>query len=255
MTYHINFEWQNKIDEILDIGDVCAPRGMKIKEILGAQIIYPMHSPIVTIAARKLNRKFALGEAWWICSGSNRVADITRFMKKYAEYSDDGVFLRGAYGPKFVEQLPWVVQTLAADKDTRQAVINIWRERPGPSKDIPCTLSQQYFIRDNTLHVVATMRSNDLIWGFGYDSFTFTCMAKCVQLMLKETYPKLKLGNVHFNAGSMHIYEPFWDKAEEWASQVDTDPALEELGKWIVSFDGDYESFIAQLEAKAIMNV
>lgn len=248
----VNKSWQVKIKEILEHGNVCAPRGQEIKELLGEQVVFSMADPIVTVASRELNYKFAFGEAWWICSGSNRVKDITRFMKKYSQYSDDGVFLRGAYGPKFVEQLPYVVRVLENDRDSRQAVLNIWRERPEPSKDIPCTLSQQYFIRDNQLHAVATMRSNDLVWGFCYDSFTFSCMAKCVQLMLRQKYPELRLGNMHFTAGSMHIYKPFYEKSVKWSEDAARSEVGDHIGPWLYNFDGDYESFITQLESKAV---
>ena len=214
----VNRRWVEAVNQVLIDGLESAPRGSKIKEILGTQMIFDMNKPILTLASRQMNYRFAFGEAWWILSGSNDVdgpRGISQFMKSYSRFSDDGVTMGGAYGPKFVDQLSWVVNQLVNDQDTRQAVINIWREKPGNSKDIPCTLSQQYFIREGMLHVVATMRSNDLIWGTCYDTFTFTMMAKMVQTMLAGRGIDVELGFMILNAGSLHIYEDYWAKAQE----------------------------------------
>lgn len=218
MTPHkyINDVWSQQVLNVMHNGSDAAPRGMPIREILGNQMKIWMKDPIVTLESRKMNFRFAFGEAWWILSGSNEVEGprgITQFMKRYVDYSDDGVTMNGAYGPKFVEQLSWVVAQLEKDRDTRQAIVNFWRDRPGPSKDIPCTLTQQYFIRDGKLHVVATMRSNDLMWGTCYDTFTFTMMAVMVQTLLRQRGIYVDLGNMTLNAGSAHIYEPQYENA------------------------------------------
>lgn len=258
--YNINQQWKNKCFEILSEGFECAPRGLPIREILGSQFIFSMNDPIVTLAAREQNFAFAFGEAHWILSGSNAVAGplgITRWMKSYGKYSDDGVTMQGAYGPKFADQISWVVDQLAKDQDTRQAVINFWRDRPAPSKDIPCTLSQQYFIREGNLHVIATMRSNDLIWGTCYDTFTFSMMAKMVQTLLAQRGVHVGMGNMVLNAGSAHIYENMWEKANDWVfAYTMKDPKWEDfcLSQNQYPFDHDFsdrEDLLDWLETSA----
>lgn len=234
--------WKGSIQNIIKTGHEVAPRGMKIKEVLADQITIPMKFPIVTVASRKINYGFALGEAWWIVSGSNRLSDITQFMKKYKDYSDDGFFLNGAYGVKFVDQLRYVADTLETDRDSRQAVINIWRENPRQSKDIPCTISHQYFIRDDKLHLVATMRSQDMVWGLCYDSFTFTMMAKTVQTLLRARGVEVEMGNLYINQGSAHIYEPYWDSVQGWVDDFETDGFI-----WNDPTFSSYESFVQYL--------
>lgn len=232
----INKIWAEQLDKILTTGIECAPRGKKILEILGAQVKFNMNDPIVTVASRGQNFKFAFGEASWIVGGSNKVSDITKFMKSYSNFSDDSLTLNGAYGPKFVEQMSWVAKTLAEDQDSRQAVMSFWRERPGPSKDIPCTLTQQYFIRNGRLHVVATMRSNDLAWGFCYDTFTFTMMARAIQIILRSVHGiNVTLGHMTLNQGSAHIYEPFWEKSKAWIKDERIDPKWREISGRLAS--------------------
>ena len=45
---------------------------------------------IVNNPIRKMPMRYAVGELAWYLSGSNRVQDISRFAKKWADISDDG---------------------------------------------------------------------------------------------------------------------------------------------------------------------
>jgi thymidylate synthase len=68
----------------------------------------------------------------------------------------------------------------------------------------------QFFIRDNRLHGLAYMRSNDAILGLPYDIFLFT--------MLQETMAAtlvVELGEYHHYAGSLHLYSHHHTMAKE----------------------------------------
>jgi hypothetical protein len=68
-----------------------------------------------------------------------------------------------------------------------------------------------YFIRDNQLHMLVSMRSNDFFWGFtGSDCFTFTMFHEYMLCRLKstsKTYANLALGHYYHHASSFHIYD------------------------------------------------
>lgn len=238
----INEEWKESLAKTMLLGQESSPRGKLIKERIGAQIKISMSDPILTLAKRQVNYRFAMGEAAWILSGSNSLADIEKYMKRYANFSDDGITLNGAYGPKFVDQMSWAANQIANDLDTRQAVISLWRERPGPSKDIPCTLSLQFFVRHGFLHSVITMRSNDLVHGFTYDSFTFSMMTKTIQELLAAKGIVVLLGDLTINQGSAHVYEEHWKLAREVISEKALDPKWTEskvaLTDWMKPFGG-----------------
>jgi thymidylate synthase len=170
-----------------------------------------MGQSILTIKDRVINRDFMFREAWWILSGQNRLDLLETHAPSYSKFSDDGIRLSGAYGPKIVDQIRFVVDTLKHDPYSRQAVINIWRENPRPSKDIPCTLSVQFLIRDGYIHTVVNMRSNDVWLGMPYDVFSFTMLTCQVAL---ELGGDLQLGMMFHHAGSRHIYFKDSDKAK-----------------------------------------
>lgn len=199
--------WYYLIQHIMRYGHTHSPRGKETRELLGVQTQVDMRYPIVTNPGRKAGYKFMAAEAAWILSGDNRVSTISPYSRHISTFSDDGQTFFGAYGPKIVDQLFYVVNTLSADPDSRQAVINIWREKPGVTKDVPCSLSVQFLIRDNKLHCQYTMRSSDAWLGWVYDIFNFTMLAGIILLELGERFPQLELGILTLTAGSQHIYE------------------------------------------------
>ena len=177
----INEKYKKKLWSIYHQPEfVTKPRGLKIAEVLNDSWTIDMDNPIITIEARKLSYDFMFGEAAWMLSGKNDVATVEKYAGAIKRFSDNGITFFGAYGSKIIDQLPYVLDILEKDQDTRQAVLNIWRENPRSSKDIPCTLSLQFFLRKASdklwLHTVATMRSNDIYLGTPYDSFNFSAI-------------------------------------------------------------------------------
>jgi len=185
-----------------------APRHLKIKEFINDGFIVDMDNPIITLPERKLNYNFMTGEAWWILDGRNDVRSLSKYMGKIERYSDDGVRFFGAYGPKIVDQLSYCIKTLIKDPDSRQACLTIWRENPPYSKDIPCTVSLQFFLRENKLYTIANMRSQDIWLGLPYDAFNFSAISFFVCLSLRNILkqPTIKLGELYINAASRHLY-------------------------------------------------
>lgn len=105
------------------------------------------------------------------------------------------------------------VDALVRDKNTRQAMMIYtapdMHERAVESgrKDFMCTNTVQVLIRDDELHLVVNMRSNDAVFGYKNDY----AWHKHVQLKLfndlRLKYEDLTLGNVYWQVGSLHIYE------------------------------------------------
>jgi thymidylate synthase len=225
-----NQRWQIKLEELLDHGMEVSPRGKETREQVAGQYTVPMPA-YLSLSARKVNVPFLLAEPAWILSGSNRLKDLMPYMRAYQGFSDDGVFLRGAYGPKIVDQLHYVVDSLAEDPSSRQAYLNIWRERPQKAADIACTTGMQFLIREGALHCVTTMRSQDIVQGFTFDVFTFSCVAEGVRLLLAERGVRVELGTLTVTAGSLHLYrDPFGKDDDQFAKARDL---------WIPATDED----------------
>lgn len=187
------------------------PRGMMTREILNRQSRVDMRFPIVNLIDRKLDYRFMAQEAWWILSGLSRIDGqyVNRNLKKY---SDNGFTMSGAYGPPFIEQLNYIIETLFSDRDSRQAVMTFWRPSPRVSKDIPCTCSLQFLIREDKIHLNVFMRSSDAYLGWPYDVFSFSMIAAYVGVAFNRlTSNKIDLGTLTMTCGSQHLYERHWN--------------------------------------------
>lgn len=209
-------EWVGLLNNLVKFGRRASPRGLEVREIVSHQSIVQMEYPVVTNSVRRVGYRFMVAEAFWILSGRNDVAFMRKFSTHIESFSNDGVFFDGAYGPKVVDQLRYVCDCLAKDIDSRQAVIEIWRPNPRDSKDVPCTLSLQWLVRDGKIHCIDTMRSSDAWLGWPYDIFSFTALTAYITLMLRyRCERKIQLGNIYLNAGSQHYYvDPVRDGAK-----------------------------------------
>jgi len=208
--------WLALLGDVSLNGKISHPRGMKIREIINNSVQVDMNHPVVLTKERRLSYKFMAAEAWWILSGRSDVESIGRHCKAIRRFSDDGISFFGAYGPKISYQMEHIVRTLKSDRDTRQAVLTIWRENPPHTKDVPCTVSVQWLIRDGLLHCIDTMRSNDVWLGFPYDVFNFSMLSWHVLEALRDEGIEADLGTLHLNAGSHHIYEPNLETLAGW---------------------------------------
>jgi thymidylate synthase len=197
--------YRRLLQQIIDAGAPVEPRGMPTLELAPAWLTLtdPRRSVIAT-PARKLSQRFAAAEFAWIMSGECRLDGIEDYMPRLAQYADQGIDGRaffGAYGPPIMGQIDYVLYKLDEDRDTRQAVITIWRQNPPETKDVPCTVMLHYYVRGGCLHALTYMRSNDAWLGFPYDLQTFTRLQMWIASAMK-----LGLGYYHHVVGSMHLY-------------------------------------------------
>lgn len=169
---------------------------------------------IVTNFIRNMPMRYAIGELAWYLSGSNRVSDISRFAKKWADISDDGVHNNSAYGwriqDKFnFDQWEYVKGLIQKDPNTRQAIIHIKDADNRPTKDTPCTIYLQFLLRDGKLNLSVHMRSNDIWMGVPYDMFSF-----CFLQMKMAMELGVDIGEYTHYAGSLHMYARDYETAK-----------------------------------------
>lgn len=77
------------------------PRGFKTRELLGFQLeISDLTQNILVHPVRDLNYRFMVAEWLWIMAGRNDVETLAKYNSEMRRFSDDGVTLTGAYGPR-----------------------------------------------------------------------------------------------------------------------------------------------------------
>lgn len=206
--------WLGTLEDLILHGSPVAPRGQPTLELLQHTIAVDLELPVVVAPTRRVSERFLGAEAYWILSGDDRVETIAPFNKHITQFSDDGERFFGAYGPKVLGQLDYVVGKLAEDPDTRQAGLTLWRENPPTTKDVPCTIAMFFNLRDGRLNAHVFMRSSDVWLGVPYDVFNFSMVAMLVLCRLNKArcetsddeLPMVVPGALYLTAASRHLY-------------------------------------------------
>ncbi len=97
-----------------------------------------------------------------------------------------------------------MIALLGERSASRRAVIQIFNAEDVASEhtEIPCTTTLQFFVRNECLHLIATMRSNDAYIGLPHDVFCFTMLQEIVARSLN-----CEIGSYRHFVGSMHLYD------------------------------------------------
>jgi thymidylate synthase len=198
------------LSKIKNDGYEIITRNAKVLEVLHANflILDPSDLNIVN-PIRKFSVNYALSEWLWYLSKNKNANSIGKLATIWNNIKDENNEVESNYGTYLYQQWQWVINELLNDPNSRRAtiVINQPYHKNKNKLDYPCTHYIQFFIRDNKLHLSVNMRSNDIIYGFCNDVFTFSLF---LQLMLNELNQKNKtytLGSYYHHAGSLHIYE------------------------------------------------
>lgn len=111
------------------------------------------------------------------------------------------------------EQFEHVINTLRNDENTRQAILSIWNPdidmdgtKTGGLSRVPCSIFYQFLIRNNRLHCIYFLRSNDMLSHHGIDLYVCTGIMEYVVKRLKDIYPNLKVGSLTYECGSLHEF-------------------------------------------------
>lgn len=231
---------------------------------------------------RDANPFFHFFEALWMLVGRNDLAFLTGFVKRFADFSDDGETLAGAYGERWRswpsllqgsegqhrDQIERVVELLRADPSTRRAVIQMWDANrdlfPAQGKDVCCNTQLMFTValgkanEPNRLDTMVTCRSNDIIWGaYGANAVHFSFLQEYLAARLG-----LAVGTLWQVSWNYHAYREVFDKTRAglltdgaFAKNPKPNPyALGEVAPFPLAtapeaWDEDLRTFFATLDA------
>jgi thymidylate synthase len=162
-----------------------------------------------------------LGELLWYLAGSQDVRFISYYLPHYKQYSDDGKTIYGAYGPRMCSkvgfrQIDNVINLLKKKSESRQAVIQLFNASDivEAHKDVPCTCTLQFLIRQRRLNMITNMRSNDAFLGLPHDIFAFTMLQEIIARTLS-----VELGTYKHAVGSLHLYDENRNSAQQFLDE------------------------------------
>lgn len=220
---------------------ICSPRGQKVYEKLC--VSFTIEKPLARLPhlkARNFSVSYAIAEALYYLSGNDNVDWISYYSPFWKNITDDGSTVNSAYGARIFKPHPragqrfsclsdkhnkliigndpddtwtqwqYIIDELEYDNDSRRAVIHLRNPLDSryAKKDIPCTMTLQFLLRDDNLNLIVSMRSSDCWLGIANDVPAFTLFQ---ELMATELSHKLQrninVGTYMHVSNSLHIYE------------------------------------------------
>lgn len=205
--------------------------GQKTIELFGASFIADEPAIVGTPSTEYIQR-----ELDWYKSQSTNINDIYGDSKpapqawqysadKHGNINSNYGYL--IYNDKFYNQYKNVLNELINSPDGRRATMvynrpSIWVEfNENGKSDFICTNAVTYYIRDNKLHSVVQMRSNDVVFGYKNDyAWQRDVMVQLINDILTETTLNgdsvdLELGNLYWQVQNLHVYERHFHLVEE----------------------------------------
>lgn len=216
---------RNGIYHILSEGELISSRAGEAQQAYGVNYVlrYPINRLHTTRAGaiKYLAREFI---AYF--NGSLKAEDgLAKASKFWMSLTDQNGNINSNYGyyvfyesvETYGNQYNWVKHVLMSNKDTRRAIININQSyHKSDTKDFPCTIGIQFYIRNNTLYCETTSRSTDVITGLPYDMGFFSFIH---ELMWKDLCQSgmtgLELGTTVMKTTFTQIYNKTLQKAHE----------------------------------------
>lgn len=198
------------------------------------ETIYELNYPTIILedpnkcyaTMRNMSMPYLIGELLFYLKGYNKLNNIKYYSKFWEKISDDGKNLNSCYGFYFYRmpipckqsQMQYCIEQLKINKESKKAVMTIYSGElhSYKTKDNPCTMYAQFFIRENSLQMIVNMRSNDIWFGLPYDIPFFTFVQKQVYFNLLKTYSDLKLGLYIHRSNSLHLYKRNLQEAKQF---------------------------------------
>lgn len=188
---------------------------------------------------RDANPFFHVMEALWMLAGQRDLKWPVYFNSKFAEYSDDGRTVHGAYGYRWREwfgfdQLEAIAEELRKNPSSRRCVLSMWDGQAGymedrdvnlesdlhvamrGGKDVPCNTHAYFDRRGGVLNLTVLCRSNDVVWGaYGANAVHFSMLLEYMAAWIGVPIGVYRQVSVNFHLYTQLFEEKLQDLIDE----------------------------------------
>jgi len=201
-----------------ELGDGCFTidkTGVKTVEVIGTSFL--ADAPAIF---GKPNEDYIKREIAWYESQSLNVEDIPGDTPAiWKSIADEGGNINSNYGYLIFseengDQFKRALFSLVQNPNSRRATMIYTRPsmhtdyKVNGMSDFVCTNAVTYFIRDDCMHAVVQMRSNDVVFGYRNDyAWQRYVLNKMVDGYNDRAISPVYEGQIIWNAASLHVYE------------------------------------------------
>lgn len=188
--------------------------GCSMIELIGASFVADAPAIFGTPNQEYIDREIA-----WYDSMSLNIYDMPDPPKQWVATASKDGDINSNYGYLLYShgncnQYTHVFSELLSNPNSRRACAvynrpNIWLDWDADGKnDFICTNAVTYYIRNNHLHAVVQMRSNDVVFGYKNDyAWQSTVLGRLAANLNKHLDAELKTGMIIWQAQNLHVYE------------------------------------------------
>jgi thymidylate synthase len=146
-----------------------------------------------------------------------------RSLEQYRQEMLDGILdfevERGnweyTYHKRMEDQIPWVIDELKRNPDSRRAIISIRSEEDLESGSPACLQSVHFLIREGALHCKVLFRSNDATKAAYMNAFALIMLLKKIADAVGVT-----VGTYTHRANSFHVYERDYSMFDGYVKRI-----------------------------------
>ena len=171
-----------------------------------------------------------------------------RSLEQYTQEILDGILdfevERGnwdyTYHQRMESQLPWIVDELRRNADSRRAVISIRNETDMELTSPACLQNIQFFIRNGSLHCKVLFRSNDAAKAAFMNAFALIMLQRRIAGQLG-----VPVGSYTHRANSFHVYERDYEMFDGYARRISSAGAFEQRDL-AFNYEGEWDELMEE---------
>jgi thymidylate synthase len=202
--------------EVLTNGETIKGRNGDTLEVFGTTLKLDVSgSKLPLITGRKMFYKGIIGEFLaFLQTDCNHTIDFeSRGCNYWKLWADEDGNLEIDYPPG--KQLDDIIENIKRDPHSRRHIIDLWNPQNLTNLSLPCChYSYQFNVQGNTLNMIWTQRSADIMIGVPSDMVLATLYLRVVAQVTGYD-----AGEITMNFGSTHIYSEDIDYAYEYVAR------------------------------------
>lgn len=185
----------------------------KVREVFPVTISFDPHALLLSNCVRKYNPAFMVAETVW-----NLVGDTDEWLAEYNQayhtYFENGN-LKAGYGNRLyfdfgINQIDSIVANLKANKESLHGICEIKKPQDVGQKFCPCIIGFGFLIRNEKLHMISYLRSQDIMRGFPYDA-NLLCS---IFFMVAQRFG-IEVGSYTHHCNSVQVFSRDYAEADQ----------------------------------------
>ncbi len=250
---------------ILDHGEECADRtGTGTFSLLGRTLKHDLKTGFPLLTTKKVHFKSIAHELIWFLRGDTNIKYLKdNGVSIWDEWANEEGELGPLYGTQWVKwptknggeinQIENLITALKNNPYSRRHIFHAWNVEYLPDESVsprenasagkmalpPCHLLYQFFVRNDGLHALLTIRSGDYMLG---SPFNLASLALLTHMLSEQC--GYEAATVQINYGDVHIYKNHIKQAELQLTRTPKKlPEIVFVRKPASIFEYQYEDF------------